>query len=123
MGGGVGGGGAQRGTGGGQGTDAGGGPKEDGPQDAGLALGAMVLQADIPLADVLGIDVDGAASDGILRRSHGPLLIGTWWYKSLSGGALRLSCPSPHPKTQPEPTETGIIDRRVSHSTVWRELR
>ena len=68
--------------------------KEDGPEDAGLALGAVVFQADIPLADVLGINVDGAAGDGILAMAHGPLLVKTWWYKSLSGGALRSSRPS-----------------------------
>src|SRR5207248_516254 len=62
-------------AGGGQGADTRGSPKENGPQDAGLAGGAVVFQADIPLADVLGIGVDGAAGDGILPGLHGPLLV------------------------------------------------
>src|SRR5215831_20966113 len=60
---------------GGQRTEACGGPEQESPQDAGLALAAVGLQADVPLADVLGVNVDGAAGDGILPGSHGPLLV------------------------------------------------
>ncbi len=73
--GGVGGGIAQGGAGVGQRGDAGGGVEQDGPQDASRTLGAVVGQADVLLAQRLSADVNGAGGDGILRWSHGSLLV------------------------------------------------
>ena len=64
----------QAGTGGGQRTDAAGGPEQDRPQNPDLALGAVVLEADVTLTQLSGVAVDSLAVDGILATTHGFLL-------------------------------------------------
>jgi hypothetical protein len=65
---------AQGGAGGGQGAETTGGPEEDGPQNAGAALGAVIAQADMLLNQPRGAGVDVAGGDGILPGAHGSLL-------------------------------------------------
>src|SRR5262249_56029416 len=72
---------AQAGAGGGQGTDATGGPEQQGPEDPGFALAAVVLQADMPLADGLGVDMDGTAGGGVVGGGGGPPPLWCLWVK------------------------------------------
>src|SRR6476661_3030234 len=91
MGGAVGGGVAEGGTGSGQGDDAAGGVAENGPQGIGGALASVVGEAEMFLQAIGGVGLDVRGGECILPLSHGSLLECAWWYKTLSGGALRLS--------------------------------
>src|ERR1700694_6202078 len=113
MGGGVGGGVAEGGTGSGQGDDAAGGVAEDGPQGIGCTLAAVVGQAEVLLDTRAGVGMDVGGGERILPLSHGFLLKCTWWYKSLSGGGLRLSASAIVVQAEPETTETGKSHQKI----------
>src|SRR5262249_17231838 len=73
VGGGVGGGAAQAGAGGGQGGQAAGGVEQQGPEHAGGALGSVVGQAQVLLAEGLGVQADVRGGQGIMAGTHGSL--------------------------------------------------
>src|SRR5262249_37598823 len=74
--GGVGGGALEGGAGGGDGADAAAGVQQHGPEDAGGGLGPGALQAEVLLADGVGVGADGGGGQGIMACAHGLLLGG-----------------------------------------------
>jgi len=82
---------AEGGTGSGQGDDATGSVAEEGPEGIGSTLAAVVSQVEMLVETRADVGMDVRGGEGILPWSHGFLLKCPWWYKSFSGGALRLS--------------------------------